>query len=436
VNSTGGDIALPFSVNFLDMALERRLSGTMPRQVLIAACILAVAATSNTNSFGLVFVPVAEGLGISVAALGGLRTLENAVSIVVAILVAPMIDRYPRKYVMMLGYGSATAASLTLILVNSPIGAVAFFMLNGASIMLILGSLTAMPSDFITGRPLNRVMGLIIGCIAFTSIIVAPIVGNVSERLSWEAGMLVSSGVTGTAFLITLLVVPSYQVESSGPPPSGFLQRYRVILGQIPLLLMLGNNLFRFAQLGSMMTFTSSILILRFDLALGRIGLVFAAIGVVFFTFSAGCGLYLHVLKTRRVLVWGGLAAATLMACTLVFTTPLYVTLPGIILIIGIIAAQINTGTIAVLRLSPWARGAAMAWNELAAATGSLIGIGLGSIGLAIAGVSGLGAVLCTLAIGGAVVSRVALFLSKYSDEDDAPGPTQVRPERAATAST
>jgi predicted MFS family arabinose efflux permease len=407
----------------------------MPRRVMIAACLLAVAATSNTNSFGLVFARAAEGLGLTVAALGGLRTLENAVSIIVAILVAPMIDRYPRKYVMMLGYGTATLASLTLVLSSSPIGAAAFFMLNGASIMLILGSLTAMPSDFVSGRTLNRVMGLIVGCVAFTSIIIAPIVGSVSERVSWEAGMLVSSSVTGTAFLVTLLLVPGYPVESTGSSPGGFLQRYRVILGQTPLLLMLGNNLFRFAQLGSMMTFTSTILIARFDLPLGRIGLVFAAIGVVFFVCSAGCGMYLHILKTRRVLVWGSLTVAALIFVVLVLESPIYVTLPGIIALIGILAAQVNTGTIAVLRVSPWARGAAMSWNELAAATGSLIGIGLGSIGLAIAGVTGLGAVLCSLAVAGAIVSRVALYLAQYSDEDDAPGPTQLRADRSAPAS-
>jgi predicted MFS family arabinose efflux permease len=404
----------------------------MPRQVLIAACILAVAATSNTNSFGLLLARAADGLGLSVAALGGLRTLENAVSIVVAILVAPQIDRFARKHVMLLGYGAATVASLTLVFTSSAPGAAVYFMLNGASIMLILGSLTAMPSDYVTGRVLNRIMGLIIGCVAFTSIIIAPIVGNVSERVSWEAGMLVSSSVTAIAFLIVLLVVPSYRVAATGAPEVGLLQKYRVIFGQTPLLLMLANNLFRFAQMGGMMTFTSTILLLRFDLPLGQIGLVFAAIGVVFFTFSAGCGMYLHVLKTRRVLVWGSLINAVLITGVLVFEAPLLVTLPGIIFIIGLVAAQINTGTIAVLRVSPWARGAAMSWNELAAATGSLAGIGLGSIGIALAGITGLGIVLAVVAATGAIMSRVALYLAEYTDEDDAPGPTQLRAERPA----
>lgn len=396
---------------------------------MIAACILAVAATSNTNSFGLLLARAADGLDLSIAALGGLRTLENAASIVVAILIAPMIDRFPRKYVMLLGYGAATTASLTLVLVNTPVGAIAYFVLNGASIMLIFGSLTAMPSDFVTGRTLSRIMGIIIGCVAFTSVIIAPIVGNVSERMSWEAGMLVSSGVTGTAFLVTLIAVPTYHVEST-PAAAGVLQRYRVILGQTPLLLMLANNLFRFAQLGSMMTFTSTILLTRFDMPLGRIGLVFAAIGAVFFVFSAGGGMYLHILKTRRVLIQGSLIVASLMTGVLIVEAPLYLTIPGIIFIIGIIAGQINTGTIAVLRLSPWARGAAMAWNELAAATGSLMGIGIGSIGLALAGVTGLGMVLVCVAVLGAIVSGIALWVSQYTDEDDQPGPTQVRPER------
>jgi MFS transporter, DHA1 family, multidrug resistance protein len=407
----------------------------MPRQVMFAACILAVAATSNTNSFGLVLARVAEGLGLSPAALGGLRTLENASSIIVAILVAPLIDRFPRKYVMLLGYGAATSASLTLVFANSAPGAVVYFLLNGASIMLILGALTAMPSDFVSGRTLSRIMGLIIGCVAFTSIIIAPIVGNVSDRFSWEAGMLVSACVTGIAFLVTLLIVPSYRVESTTSSDGGILQRYRFIFSQTPLLLMLGNNLFRFAQMGAMMTFTSTILITRFDLSLGRIGMIFAAIGVMFFVSAAGCGMFLHVLKSRRVLIWGNLIVAGLIMGVLVLEAPLVLTIAGIILIIGMVAGQVNTGTIAVLRVSPWARGAAMSWNELAAASGSLTGIGLGSIGLAVAGVTGFGVILFLIAVSGSLASWIALTRAEYSDEDDAPGTTQVRAERIAQSS-
>jgi ABC-type transport system involved in multi-copper enzyme maturation permease subunit len=88
-------------------------------------------------------------------------------------------------------------------------------------------------------------------------------------------------------------------------------------------------------------------------------------------------------MKTRRVVVWGSITVALLMAGVLILEAPRSLTVLGIIVIIGLIAGQVNTGTIAVLRVSPWARGAAMSWNELAAASGSLLGIGLGSIGIA-----------------------------------------------------
>lgn len=69
----------------------------MPRRILFTVCLLALASVSNTNSFGLVFARVAEGLDIDVASLGGLRTIENGASIVAALIVAPLIDRFPRK---------------------------------------------------------------------------------------------------------------------------------------------------------------------------------------------------------------------------------------------------------------------------------------------------------------------------------------------------
>lgn len=405
----------------------------MPRRILFAAFLMAIAANSNTNSFGLVFAPAADGLGLSVAALGGIRTLENAASIVVALLVAPLVDRFPRKYVLLAGFGSATTASLTLVISGSAAGAIVFFILNGASVILIFGALTAMPSDFETGRRLNRIMGLILGFVAFTSILISPTVGAVSDRLDWQAGMLVSTGVTTLAFLATLLLVPGYRSEQQqNSETESFVQRYRTILAQRPLLLMLGNNLLRFAQLLTMLTFASTVLIQRYDLSLGRIGLVFPAMGIAFFLSSFGSGMLLHLIKTRRVLVWGGAASAGLFVIVLILQVPIVVMLPCLVLLIGLLAAQIQTGTIAVLRLSPWARGAAMSWNELAAGAGSLLGIGLGSTGLAVAGISGLGVVMFTIAASGALVGYVALWYAGYRDEDDSLEPARPTGEYGA----
>jgi MFS transporter, DHA1 family, inner membrane transport protein len=397
----------------------------MPRRVIIAACILAIAATSNTNSFGLVFVRAAEGIDLSVAALGGLRTIENAASILVALAVAPLVDRVPRKWVLLAGYGSATAATLILVALDSRIGTVFYFALNGAAIMMVFGALTAMPSDFVSGRALNRIMGIVIGCVAFTSILVAPIVGNVADVHGWRAGMLVSSGVTAMAFLLTLLLVPSYRVSSTLSVSGGFTQRYRAIMGRKSLLLMLGSNLLRFSLLAAMLTFMSTIFIQRYELSLSRIGLIFAGVGLMFFASSTLCGLVLHVLRTRRVLVWGGVVVVLLVFGSLVREVPLPVMIVSAVLLVGIVAAQENTGTIAVLRLSPDARGAAMSWNELAAGAGSLLGIGLGSIGMALGGITGLGIALSIAAIAGTAGSHIALSRSGYRDEDDAREPAQ-----------
>jgi L-rhamnose mutarotase len=90
----------------------------------------------------------------------------------------------------------------------------------------------------------------------------------------------------------------------------------------------------------------------------------------------------------------------------------------AVLMFIAILAAQENTGTIAVLRLSPDARGAAMSWNELAAGIGSFLGIGTGSIGLALGGISGLGIALVMIAVAGTLLSRVALAVSIHLDQE------------------
>ena len=393
----------------------------MPRPLLITVCLLALASVSNTNSFGLVFARAAEGLGLEVATLGGLRTIENIASIAAALIVAPLIDRIPRKWLLLSGFGMATVSVYVLITLDSVAGAVLFFALNGAAMMQIFGSLMAMPSDFMDGRQLNRIMGLIIGCIAFTSILVAPVVGNVAERHGWQAGMVVSSGVTGAALLLTALVVPAYRLPASPEPSAGVLQRYRQILARTPLLVMLGSNMLRFAQLSAILTFLSSVFIIRYDLSLGVIGLIISGVGVMFFLSSLLSGVLLHWLRTYRILVWGGCLAVILLALMFIAELPLALMIVSTYLFIVVIAAQENTGTIAALRLAGHARGAAMSWNELAAGFGALIGIGFGSIGLAIMDVRGLGISLTAIAIVATVVSFAALWVSGYSDEEPEP---------------
>jgi predicted MFS family arabinose efflux permease len=390
----------------------------MPRPLIVTVCFLALASVSNTNSFGLVLARAAEGLGVEVAVLGGLRTIENAASIVAALIVVPIIDRFPRKWLLISGYGMTTLGVVLLVLLDNVLGTVLFFALNGAAMMQIFGALMAMPGDYVRGRDLNRLMGLIIGCIAFTNVLVAPVVGNVAESHGWQSGMLVSSLVTSTALLLTGLIVPTYRLPNPDSHGVGLIQRYRVILGRTPLLVMLGSNLLRFSLLSAILTYLSTVLIFRYDLSLGLIGLIFSGVGITFFLSSLGSGIVLHWLRTFRILVWGGCMAVVLLAAMLIAELPLSIMVPLVFVFIAVIAAQENTGTIATIRLAGHVRGAAMSLNELAAGIGALIGIGAGSIGFAVGDVSGLGVVLTTIAVFATVVSWFALWYANYSDED------------------
>src|SRR5690606_21768818 len=99
-------------------------------------------------------------------------------------------------WVLLTGYGLATVAVLLLVALGNAAGTLLYFALNGAAIMLVFTALTAMPADFVSGRTLNRVLGMILACLAITAILIAPIVGIVADSHGWRAGMLVSATVT------------------------------------------------------------------------------------------------------------------------------------------------------------------------------------------------------------------------------------------------
>jgi predicted MFS family arabinose efflux permease len=404
----------------------------MPRHLILGLCVLAFAASSNTQSFDLVFARVAEGLGLSLPQLGGLRTLEYAASIIVAILAAPLLDRFPRKWILVLAFGCAGLGVAALVTLDNLIGLVAFFVLNGASVVLAFSTMMALPGDFVGGRSLNRVIGLVIGSLAFTAILVSPLVGRVADAAGWRAGMLVSGGVAFVALLVAIAFVPRYPARSKGPSSSGFVGRYRGIVANRLLVGMLGTAMLRFAQVAGLMTFLSAVLIERYELSLGTIGMIFALAGIMFFAGSVSSGALLHAFRIDRLLGHGGFLAAALFVLMLVTDPGVALMVVGFVALIGVFAAQEAASTIALLRLAPDQRGAAMSGNELVAGVGALVGIGAAALGYQISGVSGIGFVLVTLAVGGGVGSLLVLRRTGSLDDDRPlePAPSFHPPQR------
>ncbi len=379
-------------------------AGGLPRSLLAACVFFSFAATVNTQTFGLLLVRVADSTGLSVAAMGGLRTLENVASIAVALLLAPIVDRYPRRWPLAAGLALGAIAALIIWAMPTPLGVAIYLLCNGSAVMLAISTAFAIPPDFVTGRGLSRATGFMIAGFALSEIIFLPVAGRVADQFGWRAAFLVTSAVITAGLMVALALAPGQRphadVRAIGPR-----SRYRAFFANRQLLLMLASALIRFAQFGAITVFLSAILVGRFGLSLSVVGLVFSIAGAAAFSGSALSGFLLHQHHVRQTLVEGGLVIGSMLLLALVFTLPVLPTVGLIVATMFGLALQENASTLTVLELSPDARGAAMSLNELSAAAGALTGIGLGSIGFDVAGPRGLGAVLVGLALMGAAGS-------------------------------
>ncbi len=376
----------------------------LPGRLLAACVFFSFAATINTQTFGLLLVRVADSTGLSVAAVGGMRTLENAASIAVALLLAPVVDRYPRRWPLAAGLSLGVVAALILWAMPTTLGVAAYLLCNGAAVMLAISTTFAIPPDFTRGRALSRATGFLIAGFALSEIVFLPVAGRVADQFGWRSTFVLTSMVITTGLVVALMLAPNERVGSH-TATLDLRSRYREFFANRQLLLMLGSALIRFAQYGAITVFLSAILVDRFGLSVTTIGLVFSIAGTASFTGSAVSGFLLHDQRIRLALVEGGLVVALMLLLALVFALPALPTIGLIVAAMFGLALQENASTLTVLDLSPQARGAAMSLNELSAAAGALSGIGLGSIGFEIAGARGVGTVLVALALMGAAGS-------------------------------
>lgn len=382
---------------------------SVPRRLLFATVFFCFAATLNTQTFGLLLARAAADTGMSIAGMGGLRTLENVATIGVALALAPRVDRYPRRWPLSIGFCCAIVASLVLWAFPTPLGVSIYFMLNGTAVMLCISTALAIPGDYLRGRQLTRAMGFMIAGFSLSEILFLPLVGRVADSHGWRAGFILTSVVLSIGFVLALVVVPTRSPRHTLVTVAGKHWGYGQFLENRRLLIMLGSALLRFAQYGAIVTFLSSALIARFGLSVSTIGILFSAVGAMSFGGSVLSGYLMPSGRYRLALVEGGLIVSILIFSSLALNPGLIATIIVIFLVMFGLAIQENASTVAVLQLSGDARGAAMSLNELSAAAGALTGIALGSVGIALAGIRGLGLGLTLLAVMGSIGTWVVL---------------------------
>ncbi|QPP10190.1 MFS transporter [Streptomyces bathyalis] len=375
--------------------------------------------------FSTYLVPIADGSGSSVAAMGGLRGLGGLAALLVGTALAPLIDRVPKEW--------AAAGGLGVLAVSAALGAsgdyillVAFCLLVGGGTAVLNPSLTAAAADrFGSGKTAGRAATLVTATQSMTAMLAAPLIALPALFWGWEGDLLAVSAVSLllAAILLSRRTSSGVEEETDSDRKLTYLASFKALAavrGAVPLLLI---SLLRTAVFMGYLAYLAAYYDSRFQLDPGLFSLVWTLSGASFFVSNLLAGRLTNSARPRvRTEYLLGLGLVTALASVVGF----YFTH---LLVLALVLTSLHAASHAVVaacavsllvrRCGPL-RGTALSINAAGMSLGVFVGASLGGAGLGLAGYPGIalvfGALMAVASVAALLVTRSS---SPESEEDD-----------------
>ena len=286
-----------------------------PKSLLVVYALGAFSTVLNITMISPLLVPVAAEFARSEASVGQLSTITAACAFGTALVIAPTLDRYPRRVWLRWQIGLVGFASILTAVANSFTVLIAARALAGIGGAIIIALCYASAADnFPVARQRNRVVGMIASAATLGSIIGLPIVTLIEDAVGWRWAVLLMAPLTLVVF------VGAGQLRDS-PPPGHVMsvnlwsRRYRQVLSHRPVASLLGVLIVilivRFGWFLYFGAYTEH----EFRASASTLGLAFAVGGVAHLLGSNAAPILLGRYSPRRIAgIAAGLMALDLMS--------------------------------------------------------------------------------------------------------------------------
>jgi predicted MFS family arabinose efflux permease len=226
-----------------------------------------------------------------VGAVGQARSITAGVAIAASVAITARIDTV--GVARLLGLGAALAIGACAAVAASPALPVflAAHALTGLAFACLLSAGFAGVAAFAhDGRA--RAIGYVAGANALAWILVNPIVGALTEWLSWRAGQAVPAAIA----LATLLAAPA-----AAPLPGGTTApRLRTLLAESSARRWIGAELIAYGAWTALLTFIGAFFIERFGAGEATAGWLLASGAAAYFAASTRSSTLAHLIPRRR----------------------------------------------------------------------------------------------------------------------------------------
>jgi predicted MFS family arabinose efflux permease len=361
-------------------------------------------------------VAIGEDLGASVGVIGQARSIAAAVAIAASIVMVGRIDALGVRRLIGVGAALAIMASAAVALAPTVAVFLAAQVLGGLAFASLLSAgfagLAAFPAERRTWA-----IGRVAGANALAWIVVNPIVGVVTDWLSWRAAQAVPAAIS----LAALLAAPAAGLARDRRTAP----QMRTLLAERSARRWIEAELIAYGAWTALLTFIGAFFIDRLGVGEAAAGWLLAIGAAAYFLASSRSGALAARMPARRLVAGSALLMAGLLFAQLRITGSVVLAV-GIFCLVGL-AAGIRTPASTGLGLAQLPRypGAIMAARTAATQLGYLLGAVIGGAVIAGAGYSMLGIVL---AVG---MAASALLVLRVHDAREAAPRDQVPMTRA-----
>jgi MFS transporter, YNFM family, putative membrane transport protein len=355
------------------------------RARLVPLMLATMASQALLVVLGPTIVAIGADLGASVSAVGQARAITAVIAIAASVVIARRIDTLAVSRLLSLGAVLAIAGSAAVAAAPTLPAFLVAHVLVGIALACLLTTGFAGAAAFAQERR-AWALGYVAGANALAWIVVTPIVGIVTDRLSWRAAEVVPAAIA-VAALAAARTATSSSNRSSVPG-------LRALFKQRSARRWIGAELIAYGAWTSLLTFVGAFFVEKVAVQESTVGWLLAAGAAAHFTSSTRGSRVIDAIP-RRPLVS---AAALIMAMLCIVQLNVggsAVLAVGTFCLLGL-AAGVRTPASSRLGLEqlPDHPGAMMAARTAATQLGYLLGAVVGGAVIAGAGYGTLGVVL------------------------------------------
>lgn len=362
------------------------------RRPLIPLVLSTIAAQASIVVLVPIVVEVGHDLDASVSAVGQARTVLAVTAVFAALFLGPLIDRVGVK--PLLAWGAVLAlqgAVLSAIAPNLPLF-LAAHVLTGTGVACLLSAGFAGVGAWFPDGEMARPMGFVVGAQSVSWIIGNPIIGILSDAVSWRLAYAVP-GTVCIAALTAALLSPVERDAIGGRPPDE-REGLRAVFRDRSARRWTLAELVAYSAWTAELTYIGAFYIQTYDVSEATVGFLLAVGSIAFAISTLNTAAMTEQFGRRRVIVCAALGMGGMLALIMnvtpavVFTLCLFFVMA---LMAGLRSTASSTLGLHQLRTQP---GSMMAARTASAQLGYMFGAVVGGAVLAVADFGALGFVL------------------------------------------